>query len=150
MSGFYLERDVDASGVSGTGRVAQGFVFKDGTCALRWLTEHRSTAVYASLAELEAIHGHNGSTRIVRDAPCDVEGHERERLLYPDCFLCVVERIVNGFIEAGFDPEWGADEGGDPAVGVVRMLRAGLAKVQDGEWRMDTSAHVGIEPGEAP
>lgn len=62
---FYLERDVDASGVSGTGRVAQGFVFEDGTCALRWLTEHRSTAVYASVADVEAIHGHNGSTRIV-------------------------------------------------------------------------------------
>lgn len=62
---FFLVREVDISGVSGTGRVAEGFVFEDGTTALRWLTEHRSTAIYSSLDTLDAIHGHNGSTRIV-------------------------------------------------------------------------------------
>ena len=69
---FYLERDADVSGVSGVGRVAEGYVFEDGTVALRWLTEHRSTAIYASVAECEAIHGHNGSTRLVRSSHSDV------------------------------------------------------------------------------
>jgi hypothetical protein len=62
---FDLVRDVDETGVSGTGRVAQGVEFDDGTVALRWLTEFASTAVYASMATVAHIHGHNGATRIV-------------------------------------------------------------------------------------
>jgi hypothetical protein len=60
-----LAREEDATGVSGTGIVAQGVVFADGTAALRWLTERRSTAVYASIDDVRAIHGHNGSTHVV-------------------------------------------------------------------------------------
>ena len=61
---FVLERHVDETGISGTGIVAEGVVFSDGTCAMRWISEHRSTAVYATLDDLRAIHGHNGQTRI--------------------------------------------------------------------------------------
>ena len=62
---FWLDRLEDESGISGTGRVAIGVVFSDGVCVLRWLTDHRSTAIYASVEDLEAIHGHNGKTRLV-------------------------------------------------------------------------------------
>jgi hypothetical protein len=62
---FHLLRLVDATGVSGVGVVAQGVVFDDGTCAMRWLTEHRSTALYGSLDDLRIIHGHGGSTLVV-------------------------------------------------------------------------------------
>ena len=65
MRVFRLWRERDPSGVSGTGLVAEGVQFSDGTCALRWLLELRSTAIYASLADVEAIHGHNGDTRIM-------------------------------------------------------------------------------------
>ena len=65
MKVFYLERDVDATGVSGTGRVAEGVEFTNGWCALTWLTAHTSVAYYPSLSELEAIHGHEGRTRTV-------------------------------------------------------------------------------------
>lgn len=61
---FYLERIEDETGISGTGRVAEGFVFQDGTVSLRWLTDLRSTAIYNSLQEVEAIHGHNGKTKV--------------------------------------------------------------------------------------
>ena len=61
---FRLMRVTDATGISGVGVVAYGVVFGDGTCALRWCSEHRSTAVYASMADLTAIHGHSGATRI--------------------------------------------------------------------------------------
>lgn len=64
---FVLNRDVDDSGVSGTGVVAWGCEFPDGTCVLRWASQHRSTAVYGSLADLETIHGHGGHTRVVFD-----------------------------------------------------------------------------------
>lgn len=60
---FRLVRDTDVTGVSGTGVVAEGVVFSDGTVAIRWVTgEHRSTVVWADLASVVAIHGHNGAT----------------------------------------------------------------------------------------
>ena len=62
---FWLDRLEDESGISGTGRVAIGVVFSDGVSVLRWLTDHRSTAIYASVEDLEAIHDHNGNTRLV-------------------------------------------------------------------------------------
>lgn len=65
MRRFQLYRHSDASGVSGVGVVAQGVVFDDGTAAMRWLTEHRSTAIYESVDDLVTIHGHGGSTEVV-------------------------------------------------------------------------------------
>lgn len=65
MRRFELHRIEDASGVSGTGVVAQGAEFDDGHCAMRWLTETASTALYDSAGDIERIHGHEGRTRIV-------------------------------------------------------------------------------------
>ncbi len=61
---FVLVRDRDVTGVSGTGTVADGVAWSDGAAALRWRGRWRSTGVYASMADLEAIHGHEGATRI--------------------------------------------------------------------------------------
>lgn len=70
MRRFALVRDVDSTGISGTGVVAEGVEFTDGTIAMRWLSEHTSTAIYRSAADVETIHGHNGETWIawVEDA----------------------------------------------------------------------------------
>ncbi len=62
MRQFILHRLVDESGVSGTGYIAEGVEFSDGTCALRWFGKHTSTGVYPTLAVVEAIHGHDGKT----------------------------------------------------------------------------------------
>lgn len=62
---FMLHRAEDVSGLSGTGVVAEGIEFSDGTCALRWKTKHRCTAVYDSILVLEFIHGHEGKTKIL-------------------------------------------------------------------------------------
>ena len=62
---FYLERDVDPSGISGTGRIAHGILFDDGRVAMRWMTDHRSTALYESLYDVYKIHAHGGQTRLV-------------------------------------------------------------------------------------
>lgn len=59
---FRLIRKADVSGTSGTGHVADGVQFPDGTCVLRWRTAKSSTAVYASHADVMAIHGHDGAT----------------------------------------------------------------------------------------
>lgn len=67
MKMFYLRRGEDESGVSGTGRVAQGFVFDNGKVAVTWLSEHPSVTVYDSIGEVTAIHGHGGKTELVME-----------------------------------------------------------------------------------
>jgi len=62
MRRFYLDRIEDATGVSGTGIIAEGVVFTDGTVVLRWRTAHHSTGLYNSLDEMVTIHGHDGRT----------------------------------------------------------------------------------------
>ena len=62
---FFLEREEDASGVSGTGRVAEGCQFSNGRCALTWLTPFTSVASYDNIQVLESIHGHEGRTKVV-------------------------------------------------------------------------------------
>jgi hypothetical protein len=63
---FVLHRDEDETGISGTGRVAEGVEFSDGRVALRWCAgEHRSTVTWDTVRDIEAIHGHGGLTRIV-------------------------------------------------------------------------------------
>jgi hypothetical protein len=64
---LHLERDADVSGVSGTGVVAFGCEFPDGTIVLRWDTQVASTVFYSALRDLELIVGHGGRTRIVFD-----------------------------------------------------------------------------------
>lgn len=65
MRPFILVRIADDSGVSGTGTVAEGCEWADGTVAMRWLTRTASTAVYDSIAHVEHIHGHGGKTRVL-------------------------------------------------------------------------------------
>ena len=73
---FIVIRDTDVTGISGTGVVAEGVEFSDGTVALRWLDidhEHPNyvrgvrptTVMHESIASVEALHGHGGATRIV-------------------------------------------------------------------------------------
>ncbi len=64
MKVFYLYRAEDESGISGTGRVAQGFVADNGRVSLFWLSEHPSVTVYDSVGEVRAIHGHSGKTEL--------------------------------------------------------------------------------------
>lgn len=65
MRRFKLIRKEDESGISGTGNVAGGVEFDDGTCAMRWDTATASTGLYNNITELEAIHGHGGKTIVV-------------------------------------------------------------------------------------
>lgn len=65
---FQLIRDVDETGISGTGVVAEGVQFSDGRVVIRWVAHDepylRSIVVWDDLAGVEAIHGHGGLTRI--------------------------------------------------------------------------------------
>lgn len=64
---FELHRDIDLTGVSGVGLVAEGIVFTDGVVALRWISDWPTSVVFhdRGVDSIEAVHGHNGATRIV-------------------------------------------------------------------------------------
>lgn len=64
MRRFQLIRNADKTGVSGTGIVAEGVQFSDGTVVLRWHGETGSTVVWASIDDAIKIHGHDGATLI--------------------------------------------------------------------------------------
>jgi hypothetical protein len=63
---FLLVREVDDSGVSGVGVVAEGVEFTDGKCAVRWVAgKHRSTVIWdGGIDDVLFIHGHGGHTRV--------------------------------------------------------------------------------------
>ena len=71
MKRFILQRDQDATGVSGTGVVADGAVAPDGRVVMfwRWSAKGKrgkgSMGLYQSVRELREVHGHGGCTRIV-------------------------------------------------------------------------------------
>jgi len=65
MKRFYLLRKEDPTGNSGTGRVAEGCLFSDGTAVIRWTNTVigvSSSVFYSSIADAEKVHGHGGLT----------------------------------------------------------------------------------------
>lgn len=64
MRAFKLVRSVDVSGVSGTGVVAEGIEFRDGSVALHWLGDIPTTELLDSVGDVLKIHGHGGATVI--------------------------------------------------------------------------------------
>lgn len=81
---FILFRDTDITGISGTGPVADGVVFSDGTTVVRWRDlggpaaergVRPTTVVFESVEAVEALHGHGGATRIVYGAVTSVCKH---------------------------------------------------------------------------
>lgn len=69
---FVLARDTDVTGISGTGIVAEGIEFSDGTTVMRWLEagtarpDHvrPTTVVHESVESVIGLHGHGGATRV--------------------------------------------------------------------------------------
>lgn len=65
MARFLLHRHEDVTGISGTGVVAEGVRFSDGTVVIRWVTgDHRSTVIWPNIEAVIAIHGHGGTTTV--------------------------------------------------------------------------------------
>jgi D-hexose-6-phosphate mutarotase len=62
---FVLYRRIDETGVSGTGIVAHGVQWTDGTVAVRWLGENPSTVIWDNIDKAMAVHGHDGKTVVV-------------------------------------------------------------------------------------
>lgn len=81
MKRGYLERHVDVSGVSGTGKVAELCVASDGRVAVFWPEPNDSVAVWSSLEKVREVHGHQGNTEIVI-----LDDPELEDV--PHCHIC--------------------------------------------------------------
>jgi hypothetical protein len=100
MQKFYLQRIEDESGVSGTGRVAEGVIFANGWCALTWLTEYTCVANYKTIDDLIAVHGHGGKTRLVLEYPISGETGVRVDGSPDQGFVvtskCVPDRMAKG------------------------------------------------------
>lgn len=81
MRMFWLIRETDVTGVSGTGTVAEGVEYTDGTVALRWLKagtarpDHvrPTTVLHDDLDSVIGLHSHDGKTRVVFEDPTEPE-----------------------------------------------------------------------------
>jgi len=68
MRVFKLVRREDVSGVSGTGEIAEGVEFMDGTVVLKWLVplgHSGGFSIFKTLDDVRAIHGHDGRTQVL-------------------------------------------------------------------------------------
>lgn len=65
MRRFVMVRDVDVSGVSGEGVVIWGLECPDGRVLYRWNTSTATSVAADSIADVVAVHGHDGATRLV-------------------------------------------------------------------------------------
>jgi len=66
---FHMVRTEDVSGVSGEGVVAEACLFPDGIVAIQWRGKHASTVVHRNMESVNAIHGHDGKTRMFECNP---------------------------------------------------------------------------------
>ena len=72
---FAMERSMDRSGVSGTGRVAVGALMPTGTVALTWLTGIESRTWFDSFDDFLLVHVHVGTrVRFDDDPDHPIEG----------------------------------------------------------------------------
>lgn len=64
MRNFHLIRDVDISGISGKGQVAEGTIFTNTKVVLTWYSNVHNVEIFDSIMDLLNIHGHKGSSYI--------------------------------------------------------------------------------------
>ncbi|WP_280466551.1 hypothetical protein [Nocardia cyriacigeorgica] len=95
---FELRRDRDTTGYSGTGTVADGVVFGDGTTVLHWRGwggRATGTVVGVSLRHIYEPHTHGGDTRFVwthGGPPLDPDYARRTDTLCAECHAPMIER----------------------------------------------------------
>lgn len=81
---FRVVRDEDVSGVSGTGVIAEGVLFSNGKVVVNWISMHKILEVVDSVAEWQAVHGHEGRTKIVWDDEVEEPEEEPEKDIWAD------------------------------------------------------------------
>lgn len=133
MRRFELHRTTDVSGISGTGIVAEGVAFTDGTVALRWKTEWPTSVVFhdRGVEAVRAVHGHGGATRIVW---LDLDGP-------PPGDWSSVWAELTGFVTAATEHP-SLDDANDIRVFMAELKTRALKPVAD--WMAAKSAELGL------
>ncbi len=83
---FILNRKIDQTGVSGTGRVCEGVVMPSGKVVVEWVSKIITTTVFESLHDFKLVHlkQHVGCADIIWiDIPDHVVLKENEALDIP-------------------------------------------------------------------
>ena len=75
MMTFRLIRSQDVTGISGTGEIALGVEWPDGTCTLYWIA-HGTTGNYKSIDQLRDIHCYDNNARIARHEAIHATGND--------------------------------------------------------------------------
>lgn len=140
---FQLHRHHDVTGASGTGVVADGCLWPDGTASVRWRGGRKSIVHWDSIEDAEAIHGHGGHTEIVWLDPADsdplrvldeIETAPRYELA-PGCPHC-----PDGHTPPDHGQPWAAwvtdQRDGDGQPTAIHIARTGGSHVaeSDAEW----------------
>jgi hypothetical protein len=73
---FILQRNIDVSGISGTGIVADGIQWHDGMCTIHWRGKHPTDNTHLSIQSVRDIHCHNGATLVVWNDEDDYINHD--------------------------------------------------------------------------
>ena len=103
---FYLERYIDESGISGTGKVATGCQFPSGKCYLEWLVSPQSATMHDSTDAMMRVHGHNGATELVWIDPAQeiITKGDYENKHMPDrnrTYTAIWQAVRSGKIKRG-------------------------------------------------
>lgn len=129
---FQLVRDVDVTGVTGTGIVADGVQWPDGTATVRWRSDRASTVHWDRITDAEAIHGHGGATRIAWIDPEPIDWYNAD-MSCPHC--------PDGHTPpTGGSQPWGAfvsshrDSDGQPTEIIVCRTAGAHVAESDAEW----------------
>lgn len=95
---FQLVRDKDVTGVSGTGIVADGVLWPDGSVSIRWRGERTSIVYWHTLEDAKAVHSHGGATRFVwLDRTCSGNGPDgRHRFVDGQMMDCLCGQFQDG------------------------------------------------------
>ena len=75
---FYLQRNEDVSGKSGTGIVARGVIFESGKIIMEWRTYTHSLSIFDSLENLIEVHGHEGKTQVIMGDPTECASKKKK------------------------------------------------------------------------
>ncbi|WP_206538991.1 hypothetical protein [Nocardiopsis lucentensis] len=101
---FRLIRTTDPTGVTGTGHVADGIQWPDGTATVRWRSARPSTVNWDRIEDAETIHGYGGATRIEWTDP-DPATIDRAALVVPDSPKMLHETLCFAQSAIGLHPD---------------------------------------------
>lgn len=94
---FRLIRDVDVSGISGTGIIAEGVIFSDGQVSLHWVnTPYPTTTLHPQgLDSVMYVHGHGGKTRLVWDDDLPEPSFNEDDVVFLHDILSMPSEVVS-------------------------------------------------------